>query len=267
MENVPRTRTKDYYAILGLRRGASAAEIKSAFRRLSFEIHPDHNPSPDANRRMAELVEARDVLTDPARRERYDIEIRAYSGGPKAPTAMGERRREAARKPPEPPAFRKPPSEGAGSIQPERLPDWYEFLGLRVTASSAEIIAALRKMQSHLNTANYSESDDTTLRRQVRLAAEALMTPAGRAIYDAAMAGTPPPAGRYPHLHENWYTFLGLSRKASGERIAARVTDLSEGLRPNSPELRAVYDAWRVLRDPALRAEYDATLAGESGRA
>ncbi|MGE5597384.1 MAG: J domain-containing protein [Hyphomicrobiales bacterium] len=257
---MPTTPTKDYYAILRVRPEATAAEIKAAFRRLSFETHPDHNASADANRKMAELIEARNVLLDPEQRRRFDRE--RAQGRPKPPTVMGQRRREEARKPPTRPVFRKPATEGMGSIQPERMPDWYEFLGLRVTASSAEVITALRRMTMHLNAANYSPADDQVLRRQVRMAADALTTPKEREIYDRAMQGIPPPPGRYPHLHPNLYTFLGVSPNAPWERIALKVTDLSAGLRNGSPELAEIQRALKVLRDPVSRAEYDAALAG-----
>lgn len=254
-----RTRTKDYYAILGVERGASVAEIKAAFRRRSFEMHPDHNPSPDANRRMAELIEARNVLTDPIRRARVDQEI-LFRGGPRR-TATGERRREEAQRTAgAQPMYRKAPAEGVGSIQPERLPDWYEFLGLRVTASSAEILTALRKMQAHLNGTNYAPDVEATLRKQVRQAAETLTNPAQRGIYDRAMAGEAPPAGKYPHLHPHWYSFLGVTPRASGDRIAERVTDLCAGLRKTSAEYQEITAAWKVLGNAERRAAYDETL-------
>lgn len=66
---------KNYYAILGIHRDASAAEIKQAYRRLTLETHPDRWPDdPDAMRRFQEVSEAYDVLGDVARRARYDRE-------------------------------------------------------------------------------------------------------------------------------------------------------------------------------------------------
>ncbi|MDQ7088162.1 MAG: DnaJ domain-containing protein, partial [Acidobacteriota bacterium] len=63
---------KDYYAILGVDRGASAEEIKKAYRRLARELHPDVNPSPEAQARFQEINEAHEVLSDPEKRRRYD---------------------------------------------------------------------------------------------------------------------------------------------------------------------------------------------------
>ena len=64
---------KDYYAILGLGRGASEEEIKRAYRRLAREHHPDANGGdPEAEARFKEIAEAYAVLSDPEKRARYD---------------------------------------------------------------------------------------------------------------------------------------------------------------------------------------------------
>ena len=64
---------KDYYEILGVGRGASADEIKKAYRKLTRKYHPDANPGDaEAERKYKEINEANEVLSDPQKRAQYD---------------------------------------------------------------------------------------------------------------------------------------------------------------------------------------------------
>ena len=62
----------DLYNVLGVKRTAGQSEIKSAYRRLARQYHPDVNADPTAARQFAEITEAYHVLMDPQRRNFYD---------------------------------------------------------------------------------------------------------------------------------------------------------------------------------------------------
>jgi curved DNA-binding protein len=64
---------KDYYKILGIEKNADSEEIKKAYRRLAKKWHPDKNPgNPKAEERFKEVAEAYDVLSDTAKRKKFD---------------------------------------------------------------------------------------------------------------------------------------------------------------------------------------------------
>ena len=66
------TAKRDYYEVLGVGRDASDKDIKSAFRRLARELHPDVSDHPEAQERFREAAEAYEVLSKPETRELYD---------------------------------------------------------------------------------------------------------------------------------------------------------------------------------------------------
>jgi DnaJ-class molecular chaperone len=64
---------RDYYEVLGVERDADGVKVKSAFRRLARELHPDVNDhDPEAEEKFKEAAEAYEVLSDPERRRTYD---------------------------------------------------------------------------------------------------------------------------------------------------------------------------------------------------
>lgn len=72
---------KDYYDILGVKRGATDSEIKSAYRKLARKYHPDVNKTKEAEAKFKEINEAYEVLGDKAKRQRYDSLGANWQGG------------------------------------------------------------------------------------------------------------------------------------------------------------------------------------------
>ncbi len=70
---MPTTQNKDYYGILGVKKGASSEEIRKAFRKLARRYHPDVNPNDKrAEEKFKEISEAHDILSDEKKRKIYD---------------------------------------------------------------------------------------------------------------------------------------------------------------------------------------------------
>jgi molecular chaperone DnaJ len=81
---------RDYYDILGVPRGASADELKSAYRKLAKQYHPDVNREPGADEKFKELNEAYAILSDAEKRAAYDRYGHAgVNGGAGAPDFSG----------------------------------------------------------------------------------------------------------------------------------------------------------------------------------
>ena len=64
---------RDYYDILGITKGASADEIKKAYRKQAIKFHPDKNPGDkEAEEMFKEAAEAYEILSNPEKKQRYD---------------------------------------------------------------------------------------------------------------------------------------------------------------------------------------------------
>jgi DnaJ-class molecular chaperone len=82
---------ENYYDVLGVAREADEREIRSAYRRLAKQYHPDTNSDPDASEQFLKIQEAYEILSDPAKRAEYDVLLAtgqtrtAYAGGGGSP--------------------------------------------------------------------------------------------------------------------------------------------------------------------------------------
>lgn len=63
---------QDYYKILGIGKSASAQEIKSAYRKLALQYHPDRNKTKEAEEKFKEVTKAYEILSDEGKRKTYD---------------------------------------------------------------------------------------------------------------------------------------------------------------------------------------------------
>ncbi|MEO7504674.1 MAG: DnaJ C-terminal domain-containing protein [Sphingomicrobium sp.] len=80
----------DLYQRLGIKRGASEAEVKKAYRSLAKQLHPDRNKdNPKASERFNQVTQAYDVLSDKDKRARYDRGEIDEDGNPKSPFGAG----------------------------------------------------------------------------------------------------------------------------------------------------------------------------------
>ena len=80
---------RDPYDVLGVAKTASAAEIKSAFRKLAKKYHPDQSKEPKAKERFAEVGSAYEILGDDTKRKAFDRGEIDAEGKPRAPQFEG----------------------------------------------------------------------------------------------------------------------------------------------------------------------------------
>jgi uncharacterized protein YjbI with pentapeptide repeats len=195
--------TPDYYALLHVARTATAEELRTAYRKLAREHHPDANAAPEAATRMRELNQAWEVLRDPETRNAYDRTLprmrvmvqrkpRAAAGPTvrSGPQAAGSWFKEDA-----PRVAARPSAEFSG----DPSIDWYAELGVRRDAPRHEILKALSRMAASLDGADVSATEFARRRRAMRDGWAILGDPHLRAAYDrarnsaASVAGTQPP--------------------------------------------------------------------------
>jgi molecular chaperone DnaJ len=81
---------RDYYGILGVAKNASDQDIKRAYRKLARELHPDVNPSEDAQHKFGEVTTAYEVLSDPQKRKIVDLGGDPMDGGGRGGAGGGD---------------------------------------------------------------------------------------------------------------------------------------------------------------------------------
>ena len=80
----------DWYKILGTARDADEAQIKAAYRKLAKKYHPDAHPGDkECEARFREITEAYTILSDPAKRKKYDEEFSSQAGQQKNSGSKG----------------------------------------------------------------------------------------------------------------------------------------------------------------------------------
>lgn len=102
----------DHYEALGVPKGASDEEIKSAYRELALRLHPDVSPGKASAEVFKRITAAYDVLSDPEKRRKFDNSSAPPPPAPPPPAP-----------PPPPPPRPNPPRPSAGTRTPPPQPD------------------------------------------------------------------------------------------------------------------------------------------------
>jgi len=108
---------KDYYAALGVKRDASADEIRKAYRKLAHKYHPDVSKDPQGEEKFKEVAEAYQTLKDPAKRKAYDELGTAHASCQEFRPPPGWEQR-----------YGEAPNEGAFSFDDLDLSDLFESM-------------------------------------------------------------------------------------------------------------------------------------------
>ena len=112
----------DYYQTLGVTYSASQDDIKRAYRRLAVLYHPDKNHDPNAENIFKTINEAYDILSDPAKRSRYDQRLRAPFGDEPSEEPARPRHRDPAYHRKGPRVYRKSDRERLVDLMREYMP-------------------------------------------------------------------------------------------------------------------------------------------------